>query len=105
MIQEREFREAAIVLRGFLLRLWKRRLTRSYFDWEKKLSMDGLVVTPETCEAASDCLRRASQASWWGWDGGSRPFFWRWPEDYQEKVRNGIKVWQTAHLEPWKRRL
>ena len=104
VIQKREFREAAIVLRGFLLRLWKRRLTRSYFDWEKKLSVDGLVVTPETRKAACDCLRRASQASWWGWDGGSRPFFWRWPEDYQEKVRDGIKVWLTAHLEPWKRR-
>jgi hypothetical protein len=64
--------------------------------------MDGLVVTAKTHEAACDCLWRASQASWWGWDGGSRPFFWCWPEDYQEKARNGIKVWLTAHLEPWK---
>ena len=111
VIQGRDFREAAVVLRGFLLRSWKRRLTRSYCDWEKKLSSlcwDG-TGTPgpaggTTREAARDCIRRASQASWWSWDGGSRPFFWRWPEDYQEKVKDGIKPWMTARLEPWKRK-
>ena len=27
--------------------------------------------------------------TWWSWIWGSTPFYWRWPEEYQEEVRDG----------------
>ena len=33
--------------------------------------------------AAKDCVVRACLSSWWDWNGGSRPFYWRWPERCQ----------------------
>ena len=39
-----------------------------------------------------DAVLRAALSSWWGWDDGSRPFHWRWPEFYRERIRDGLKV-------------
>jgi hypothetical protein len=36
-------------------------------------------------DVASKALAHAADASWWDWDRGSAPFFWRWPEEYQEE--------------------
>jgi hypothetical protein len=30
-------------------------------------------------------------------------FFWRWPEEFQERIRDGIKPWISGELEPWRR--
>jgi hypothetical protein len=51
-------------------------------------------VTPCTQDLAAgmEALERASWSSWWGWDDGSRPFHWRRPEEYRERIRDGIKV-------------
>ena len=40
---------------------------------------------------ASKALAHAADASWWDWDRGSAPFFWRWPEEYQEEMRDGLR--------------
>ena len=34
-------------------------------------------------EAGRDCITRAAYATWWKWDAGSRPFFWRFPEEFR----------------------
>ena len=33
-----------------------------------------------------------SEATWWEWAGGSRPFHWRWPDFYQGTIRDGLRV-------------
>ncbi len=43
--------------------------------------------------AGRDALYRAMWSSWWDWDAGSRPFFWRWPPDSQELMRDGMMVY------------
>ena len=35
-------------------------------------------------------VERAQFCSFWDWDRGSSIFFWRWPEDYQDIVREGL---------------
>ena len=37
-----------------------------------------------------DALVRGLRSSWWEWDDGSAPFFWRWPEDYKNAIRDGV---------------
>jgi len=38
----------------------------------------------------SDALIRALRCSWWDWEDGSAPFYWRWPLWYQSYIRDGI---------------
>jgi hypothetical protein len=43
--------------------------------------------------AAADCIERASNSSFWDWEDGSRPLFWRWSIEYQKQIRDGIPLW------------
>jgi hypothetical protein len=44
----------------------------------------------------------AADATWWMWDDGSAPIYWRWPVHYREVMRDGLWVhfWGTP---PWYR--
>jgi hypothetical protein len=42
--------------------------------------------------AGTEAIERASRALWWSWDNGSRPFHWRWPKEYQERIWDGLRV-------------
>jgi hypothetical protein len=59
-----------------------------YRNWRKARVTAGTRYL----EAGSEAIERASRASWWNWEDGSRPFHWRWPEEYQERIRDGIEV-------------
>ena len=32
------------------------------------------------------------------WKGGSTIYFWRWPDEYQKKVRDGLEVYISGKL-------
>lgn len=51
-----------------------------------------------------DAIERAVNASFWEWDDGSTIFFWRWPEEHRQEMRDGMKVWCRRQLLPsfWK---
>jgi hypothetical protein len=51
-----------------------------------------MLACPEDLMAGMDALERALGVIWWEWDDGSCPFHWRWPKEYQERIRDGIKV-------------
>lgn len=92
------------VLRTWFLRIWKRHVTRSFFKWYNRK----VIVCPKHRRAmladAHDCISRAADATWWSWDAGSRPFFWRWPSDYLEVSRIGVEVWFDGCVQPWTRK-
>jgi hypothetical protein len=89
------FQRVAKWLRDRLLRMWKRKVTKSFFEWEHAHA-SGMRSEEQWTHnrlAARECIQKTSNASWWTWDQGSRPLFWRWPIDYQSVVRDGVKVW------------
>ena len=45
---------------------------------------------------------RAWNSSWWLWADGSRPFFWRWPAEYQTIIRDGLPLWLRGSLPKWR---
>ena len=44
-------------------------------------------------ESGLDGIRRAEQSSFWNWDGGSTPFFWRWQPEVHGDMRDGTKLY------------
>lgn len=85
---------ALAVLRGALLRCWKRKVEASFLAWleqEKVFHDEGWLE--ETQKIGQSACSRAWGASWWEWDKGSALFFWRWPADYLEQARIGTRPW------------
>jgi len=71
------WRRSFEVLRNVMLRNWKRGIIRSIIHFRMENGSPGFDI--KTKAAIKDCLERVSATSIWGWEGGSRPFFWNWP--------------------------
>jgi hypothetical protein len=102
-------------LRHMFLRCWRRRTCRSLLKWLKqkyvllpklfkysdnaksfKNIFEQLLQNEEFKEdwlMGRDCIRRCTLSTWWDWDGGSRPFHWRWSDEYRNTVRDGLAPW------------
>jgi hypothetical protein len=82
--------------------VWKDK--RRYKRWWKTFhrgsdESDGVTSKEHilNVDAGVDCIRRATGASTWTWDKGSRPFFWRWGE-FSTSARDGAKVFIEKEL-------
>jgi hypothetical protein len=93
--------KAVTILQGFFLRIWKRLVIRSFQEWLLARRLHRLVVSEDMLKDGWDCCRRANLAMWWSWEGGSRPFFWRWPPYYQSPIREGVTTWFSAQVKRW----
>jgi hypothetical protein len=88
-------------LRTFALRWWKRHTTRDFLNWLSSRhpnihSNDDEYQKDKS--AGQDCIRRCAESTWWEWNAGSRPLFWRWPEDYRHIIRDGVPPWVKGPL-------
>ena len=52
-------------------------------------------VTRKEWSPARECVFKATEADWWDWLKGSRPFFWRWPAHTIRWARDGQPHYQT----------
>jgi hypothetical protein len=50
-----------------------------------------------------DAVKRSSESSWWDWDAGSAPFYWRWPRSYMHVIRDGLPIWFSGEPPNYKR--
>jgi hypothetical protein len=53
--------------------------------------------------AGYDAVWRAADSTWWDWDWGSAPFYWRWPAEYRKVIRDGLPIWFTGTKPRWRR--
>ena len=49
-------------------------------------------------DGVADCISRAEAATFWDWNGGSSPFFWRWQPEIQRDMRDGTPLFVTGPL-------
>lgn len=68
---------------------WTENGKSSYQQWHRA-SFNG---RKKETAAARDAIGRIANSTWWEWKDGSRCLHWRWPEWYQETIRDGLKVW------------
>jgi len=55
-------------------------------------------------EAGADAVVRGWRSTWWEWTDGSRPFHWRWPLWYWDRIRDGLEVFFQSSPPRWKRK-
>jgi hypothetical protein len=60
-----------------------------YVHWWKSIER----VKKPNVKVGRDCLMRVADFTWWNWDGGSTPFFWRRTEEFRFKIRDGTLLW------------
>jgi hypothetical protein len=58
----------------------------------RKWWTDRLMAGGRDRAAGAEVVARPANASWWDWDDRSRAFHWRWPEDYQDRIRDGLPI-------------
>lgn len=102
VLRKRNLTSAFEFLRTRLLCRWRRNVLLSYIRW-KESTIEDHVQARKSKIAALDCIVRCCGASWWAWDIGSRPLFWRWPVDYQLQVRDGVSPWYLTEVKTWRR--
>ena len=104
VIDKTKWIEALNVLREkFLLPFWKRKVARDFWNWvqardEKKWWRDD-SERRRSVTSGKKAIHYADQASWWEWDGGSYPFFWRWDLEFVREIRDGLAP-RFAHNPP-----
>jgi hypothetical protein len=103
------------VIRKTAHRWWNRRLEREFFSWFRSeyplVCIISLVCNnphhrnsvrvQRDWDAGMDCLRRSRGSNWWEWSDGSRPYYWRWPIEYREIIRDGLPIWELDTLPTW----
>jgi hypothetical protein len=60
--------------------LWTGNYKGQYAHYWKAMWGQKENDTHKSLLAAGDCITRAANSTWWNWEDGSRPFFWRWSE-------------------------
>jgi hypothetical protein len=53
--------------------------------------------------AGHDAIWRSSESTWWDWDSGSAPLYWRWPKEYRVVIRDGLPIWFSGEKPRWRR--
>jgi hypothetical protein len=91
-------------IRRLLLTRWMRNVYMSFRKWGRTQIAQGQPITALDLEAVRECLSKCCDASWWHWDRGSRPMFWKWPIEYQETARDGVQPWIRGTIQPWMRK-
>ena len=79
---------------GFKVYLWTTDGRDVYQEWWKERYAPNGLINPykDDVDAARDALWRLAWSTWWEWADGSRCLHWRWPQWYQETIRDGYKV-------------
>jgi len=76
-------------LRGAASMYWKKLVKRDFQRWFTKYGAHHKEHA-EIKLAGEAAVAKAAETSWWEWKSGSTIFFWRWPPDYQDVVREGL---------------
>jgi hypothetical protein len=85
-----KFLKALTIIRKVALHTWKRLVVSSFWKWFS-VQPPAVQKHVNTIDRGVEAIRHASLTSWWAWDKGPSPLFWRWPPGYQDPLRDGMK--------------
>ena len=82
-------------MRIWMLQRWRRLVASSFWAWWAESRVARLSQgIPGVCELSKApglaALGHSVDASWWEWNRGSAPFFWRYPSEWLVLMRDGL---------------
>ena len=95
-LMEKAWSRFLIGARLWMLRIWKRRVASSFWFWWRdyhhrtNCSPSHLAECQRSVESGLAALSHSVDATWWEWDRGSAPFFWRYPLEWRSLTRDGL---------------
>ncbi|KAL7576558.1 hypothetical protein ACA910_018052 [Epithemia clementina (nom. ined.)] len=89
------FKRSLLLLCRFSHRVWIRKVESEFWSWflneSERLKSQGQLVEINCSQKAGLCaLMHARKSSWWDWDSGSLPFFWRFLKEWRADMRDGL---------------
>ena len=57
---------------------------------------------PRDVAVCKDALVRVCKSNWWEWLDGSTLLYWRWPKEFQLRVRDGTPFCRKSKIRSWK---
>ena len=78
------------VLRRFAARWWAKHQERLATSWLKEHGTD------KDAAAIADCIRRIREVTYFQWRRGSSLFFWKFPDEWREDARDGVRFWHLS---------
>ena len=88
--------KACALLRKRMFSWWRKNLTLECVQYLRKEGWKKRDV-----EAARECVSRAGRSTFMEWADGSRLFFWRWPREFRDDARDGMKLWYNSPTQRW----
>ena len=85
-----EEEQARHILRSIAVKWWAANIEKEARAWLSTHAHDERDV-----EAVENIIRRVKAASYWEWHRGSRPFFWRFPEEWRVDARDGVEFFKV----------
>ena len=77
---------------------WYGNVIDSYISW--CIQRRGSIPILKYCYLPMrECMKRIVDWSWWEWDVGSSLLFWKWPQKYQVRAREGQPRYFIALLD------
>lgn len=88
-----EVAQARDVLRRLAVKWWKSHQEAVAYKWLQDI---GPTATQEDIEAVNDCMRRVKGCTYWSWERGSRIMFYKFPPEWRNDFRDGVKWWRLT---------
>ena len=102
--------KALEVIRCGALRYWKQLVCSDFWRWWRYQRFDDdcsndQSLKERTITAGLSALAHASEASWWDWDKGLSPFFWRIRDaQWLQEMRDGVSPMWIGDTPAYRRR-
>ena len=82
---------ARVVLRRLAAKWWRHYQEKLARKWVRSQ-----IPSRADLNAMEDCIRRIRATTYWSWPRGSRLHFYKFPADWREDARDGVKFWHLS---------
>ena len=98
----RIFQSEARIRAADRIRVWLHNWYRVKLVKEVLSFLKSVKYNPRDVTVCKDAVVRCCRSNWWEWLDGSTLLYWRWPLEFQRRVRDGTPFCRKERIKSWK---